>query len=294
MKNTAIRLFMISMLLLVVGGLNWGYAAFNKRDLVSTLFGKRAWIVYVLVALAALYIGFARDSYLPFLGPAAFPCALLKDQVPEGATVEVPVHVHPGAKVLYWAAEPANEDLKTLQDWRHAYTSYRNAGVATANESGVATLRVRKPQGYTVGLGKELAPHIHYRVCDENGIMVGRVETVFSEEQEKDLKAAVEAFKVSKDMLPPPEEHVVEDGVEETQGGTEEREEESEEVEPFVNYAPAAFSSEQKIAEPTDNALYILREETEKKMVTDEFGTPEYPHPVGAEYDQAFGLRIRQ
>jgi protocatechuate 3,4-dioxygenase beta subunit len=105
------------------------------------------------------------------------PCSLLGVHTPDEADFEVKVLVHPGAKVLYWAAEPKNKDLQMLQDWRKAYVEFRNAGVTIADSTGFAVLKVRKPQPYTVPLKGELSPHIHYRVCQDEGMM-GRVETV--------------------------------------------------------------------------------------------------------------------
>jgi hypothetical protein len=150
------------------------------KDLITYVTGKYASvanIIFVLVGVAALAVAFHRDTYLPFLGPSVVPCSLLKEQTPENANVEVKIITNPGAKVLYWAAEPANNDFKELLDWRKAYLGFRNAGVTLAGPDGVATLRVRKPEVYKVPVVGELAAHIHYRVCGDSG-MIGRVETV--------------------------------------------------------------------------------------------------------------------
>lgn len=174
------KLYAFGLLLLVIGGLNWGVVALTGGDLVSRLFGRGSVIaraVFLLVALAAAAVVFRRDFYLPFLGETVMPCSVLADQTPEGAETEIGVKVTPGAKVLFWAAEPANEDLKDLQDYRGAYLQYRNAGVTTADAAGNATLKVRTPQPYKVPLRGELAPHIHYRVCGEGGFM-GPVRTI--------------------------------------------------------------------------------------------------------------------
>jgi len=51
---------MIAMILLVVGGLNWGLVGFFNFDLVATLFGDMSFlskIVYDLVGLSAIYVG---------------------------------------------------------------------------------------------------------------------------------------------------------------------------------------------------------------------------------------------
>ena len=85
--------------------------------------------------------------------------------------------------MLYWAAEPANKDLHELNDWQHAYLAYRNAGVAIGDKSGVATLKVRKPQPYKVPIKGNLSPHIHYRKCMGAGL-IGRVHTVALDSKE--------------------------------------------------------------------------------------------------------------
>jgi uncharacterized membrane protein YuzA (DUF378 family) len=51
----------ISMILLIIGGLNWGLVGLMDLDLVATLFGSGTTIsraIYILVGLAALW-GFA-------------------------------------------------------------------------------------------------------------------------------------------------------------------------------------------------------------------------------------------
>jgi hypothetical protein len=78
---------------------------------------------------------------------------------------------------MFWAAEPENKELESLVDWRQAYLSFRNAGVAIADQNGYVTLKVRKPQPYQVPMRRTLSPHIHYRAFLEDG-MLGRVETV--------------------------------------------------------------------------------------------------------------------
>ena len=173
------KLYAIAMLFLVIGGLNWGYVAFTGKDFISYLFGKGMLTntIFLVVGIVAIAIAFYRDTYLPFLGPTVLPCHILQVATPEQADFEVKVLVKPGAKVLFWAAEPENKDLQTLNNWKEAYLSYRNAGVAMADSDGYASLKVRKPQAYTVPLKGELNSHIHYRVCYGGGFM-GRVETV--------------------------------------------------------------------------------------------------------------------
>jgi uncharacterized membrane protein YuzA (DUF378 family) len=203
------KLYMIGMLLLVIGGLNWGYLALTGNDAISGLLGKKSLItnaIFLAVGLAAIGIGMYRDSYLPFLGETVFPSSLLKPHAPEGADMSVSVQIQPGAKVLYWAAEPESNDLKTLQNWRDAYLEFKNAGVTIADANGAAELKVRKPQAYTVPMKGELSPHIHYRICGDNG-MLGRVNTVDLEGKE------FFANYVSSNESPEPVEDIVEQPV---------------------------------------------------------------------------------
>jgi len=52
---------LIALILVIVGGLNWGLVGFFSFDLVAALFGKASMlsaIVYDLVGLSALYVAF--------------------------------------------------------------------------------------------------------------------------------------------------------------------------------------------------------------------------------------------
>ena len=168
----------VAIVLIVVGAINWGLIGAARINLVERLLGKGllSKAVYVLVGLAALSVAFNRDTYLPFLGESVFPCSVLSDQVPPGATRSVRVRVQPGAKVIYWATEPS--DGRGTPDYSGAYRQYLNAGVATADSTGMASLKVREPQAYTVPMKGLLEPHVHFRVCGPQGF-IGRIKTVF-------------------------------------------------------------------------------------------------------------------
>lgn len=169
----------VAIVLLVIGALNWGLVGAFRINLVDRLLGKGSGLsraVYVLVGISALAVAFNRDTYLPFLGESVFPCSVLPDQVPAGATREVKVHAEPGAKVVYWASEPS--DGGDVPNYQGAYREYQNAGVATADNSGTAILKVREPQAYTVPIKGRLESHVHFRVCGPTGF-VGRIKTVF-------------------------------------------------------------------------------------------------------------------
>jgi uncharacterized membrane protein YuzA (DUF378 family) len=177
-------LFKISMVLLIIGGLNWLLVGLFDFNLVSTVFGNSflATLIYFLVGLSAIYIMFDRDTYLPFLGPMVAPCSVLDNRDPPGATREVKITVEPNVKIIYWAAEPGSQKLEKLNSWKQAYLNYENAGVTTSNGEGVAVLKIRDPQSYKVPFKGKLSPHVHYRVCGEAGWM-GKINTLFLDQK---------------------------------------------------------------------------------------------------------------
>lgn len=168
------------MIFVIVGAVNWGLVGGFKINLVERVLGKNTVLtrgIYILVGLSALAIAFNRDTYLPFLGESVFPCSVLPDQIPAGATRSVQINAEPGSKVVYWASEPSDNDGE-LKDYKDAYRQYQNAGVATADSAGVAVLKVREPQSYTVPFKGQLEPHVHFRICGPTGF-VGRIKTVY-------------------------------------------------------------------------------------------------------------------
>jgi len=173
------KIHMFSLAIIVIAAINAGIIGFTGRDVSRVILGPKYFrVAYALAGLAAIAVMFHRDTYLPFLGETVFPCSQMIDRSPPDSTQSVTVQVAPGAKVIYFAAEPANEPLKQLKYWREAYLGYENAGVATADHNGVAILKVRKPQPYRAGM-KHLEPHVHYRVCSPGSGMMERIETIF-------------------------------------------------------------------------------------------------------------------
>ncbi len=171
------RITLYSMVLVMIGGLNWLSVGLFQVDVVKMLL-RKGWAVrsvYVLVGIAALLLFFRRDTYLPFLGPTIMPSGSLNAVGPYGASPEVVIKTAPGAKVVYWAAEPATK--KSVDTYKEAYGAYSNAGVAIANASGDAALKIRaNPQEYIVPWKGKLSSHIHFRIVGEDGWM-GRVQT---------------------------------------------------------------------------------------------------------------------
>ncbi len=130
----------------------------------------------ILAGVALLYIVLQRDFYLFFLDQAVFPCGPMQPKEPEGANTEIQIeNLRPDSNVVYWAAE-SNDEIRT-DPWK-AYGMNSNSGVARTDASGTVVLRVRKPASYNVPYGrKTLQPHIHYRVCEQPG-MLGPVRTI--------------------------------------------------------------------------------------------------------------------
>jgi len=175
--------FKLAMFLVIVGSFVWLFVGVMTWNPLEVYLGKGvARVIYILVGLSAAYIAFNRDTYLPFLGETVMPCGAIADKTPPGATKELRVQVPPGSKVLFWAAEPGMEDLKQIKDWQHAYTKFENAGVTTAGEDGIAVLKVRSPQPYTVPFKGRLEPHVHFRICSSSG-MLSRVKTVYVQDE---------------------------------------------------------------------------------------------------------------
>ena len=168
----------IAIIVVVIGAVSWGILGVTGKNIIQATLGSMgARLVYIIVGLCALFVAFQRETYLPFLGETVVPCSVLDEKTPEHADTVVPVHgLVPGAKVLFWASEPATDGLARIKDWRRAYLEFANAGVTVVDSSGHANLRIRKPQPYTVPVKGRLESHVHWRTCGDNGFL-GPVET---------------------------------------------------------------------------------------------------------------------
>jgi len=187
--------YALCLLVLVLSGINWGTVAVFNIDAVSSLLGKNTIptrIIFGFVAICAIYVGISRDSYLPFLGETVLPCSVLQEKVPDKADLKVRITAQAGRKVLYWASDSseASEKLHTLNNWKEAYGKFENAGVSVADDEGSALLHVRRPQAYWVPPGRKLEPHVHYRICADNGMM-GPVRSLYIEERAEGFASAI-------------------------------------------------------------------------------------------------------
>jgi uncharacterized membrane protein YuzA (DUF378 family) len=161
----------------LAGAINWGLFGLFNFNLVEYLlnsFNNRTInkIIYIIIGICGLLLLFNRDTYLPFLGEAAFP-EPLREYTPisnGGEIISKTIKNLPvGAKVIYWASEPTNND-KVVDNPITAYGSYTNQGVVIVNDKGEATLTVNKPSSYEVPNKGKLDKHIHYRYWTKYGI----------------------------------------------------------------------------------------------------------------------------
>lgn len=176
-------------ILLIIGSINWGSVGLTgstELNLVSIALNNKVLqkiqlerIIYIIVGLAGVYATtmlFNRDYLLPFLGKCVYPCNSLKNKVPANTTEIIEIETEPNVNVIYWASEPENNDKD--RTWKQAYGKYMNSGVTKSNNDGKAILKFRKPRSYIVPYKGELKPHVHYRICKNNG-MLSRIETVY-------------------------------------------------------------------------------------------------------------------
>lgn len=173
---------LITYIFLIIGGIHLGIIGFFNINIfkLSSKYKvtKIEQILYILIGICAIINIFNRDYYLPFLGNAVYPCGSLIEKTPTNANIEIYVHTQPNSNVIYWASESNNKVM--INPWI-AYGKNTNAGVTKSDSKGLTILKVRKPAEYKTPMGKKLKAHIHYRICEGNG-MLSKVKTVFVNE----------------------------------------------------------------------------------------------------------------
>lgn len=131
--------------------------------------------IYLVAALAAIYLATLPNFWLPFLGNSVLPHQLIPLKQNKKFDTILKVKVPKNSKVAYWAANPSDETPFVFK----AYGEYNNSGIVMANEDGVAELKVVKGSGYNVPSGRYIQPHVHYRVLNEGNGMMGPVKTEY-------------------------------------------------------------------------------------------------------------------
>ena len=177
-ENFHVYLHILVVILLVVGGLNWGSVGAFDYDFVRAVFKSYSKYIFMVVGIAALYFGLSRDSYLSFLGWFALPESALIPFQPKGANLKIKVKPEEGStKVVYWGTNPGNV-VGELNTPEMAYRNTENTGIVEV-VNGFATLSFKCPQEYKVMFGvKTIKKHIHYRSVLANG-WLSSVQTIY-------------------------------------------------------------------------------------------------------------------
>lgn len=179
--ETKIQIYLHKFLILVAifGAINYLSIGIFKYNLISQLANylkitQLKKIIYITIGICGFLL-FERDTLLPFLGHTVYPCQPLRESSPANYNLQIKIKTIPNTNVIYWASESSQNIFDNPYD---AYGNYNNNGVARSNENGVAILKVRKPSEYIVPYKGKLNKHIHYRICNGNGIL-SRIETVY-------------------------------------------------------------------------------------------------------------------
>ena len=171
----------------IAGAINYGFTAFNYNLIeigntkINNYFNTKSnfnTILYMLIAISGLILMFQTTTWLPFLGPCAFPTkGLIPNKVNSKGTKIIKVNVKPNTRVAYWASLPvANENVPYVED---AYADFSNSGVVTSNSEGVAELSIVPGTSYSVPFDKEIPKHVHYRELDNKLGMMGELKTAY-------------------------------------------------------------------------------------------------------------------
>lgn len=177
------KINMILFLIVFIGAINWGTTAFgyNLVELLSNYINSTFKdnysidkIIYIIVAISAIWLASKKTTWLPFLGTGIMPASLVPLKKPNGANKKVTIKTNPNTKIVYWAAYQKGEDTNVID----AYSDYANSGVVISDANGDATLEIIEGSGYTVPSGRVISKHIHYRTIGLPDGMMGKVKTV--------------------------------------------------------------------------------------------------------------------
>ena len=177
------KIHMILLSVVFIGAINWGSTAlgYNLVELLSKTintsfqtnypFDK---IIYIIVALAAIWLAYKKTTWLPFLGTGIMPSNLVPLKTPSKTNKKINIKTEPNAKVAYWAALAKGDQTDVID----AYSDYSNSGVIMSDSNGNAILEIYEGTGYTVPSGRIIPRHIHYRIIGLPDGMMGKVETI--------------------------------------------------------------------------------------------------------------------
>ncbi len=177
------KLNMILFAIVFVGAINWGATAlgYNFVELLSLNINKYFQvnypidkIIYVIVALSALWLATKKTTWLPFLGVGIMPSNLVPLSKPTGANKKITIKTRPNTKIIYWSAYQKGEKTPVVD----AYSDYANSGAVMSDSNGNAVLEIIEGSGYTVPSGQVIPKHVHYRTVGLPDGMMGKVKTI--------------------------------------------------------------------------------------------------------------------
>lgn len=162
-------------LLLVIAGLSWSIYGLNGTNIFEKISNTTVRkIVYFIIGLTALFYMFNLFYYFPEIDRTYLPITSLKNNSPDNSTIKVNVNVPPKSRVIYWAPEPLQiDETVSTRFIDKAYGTFKNSGITTANENGVAELSLRKPDSFvlTSFINRNIEPMINYRYSLEGGLL---------------------------------------------------------------------------------------------------------------------------
>jgi uncharacterized membrane protein YuzA (DUF378 family) len=180
------NIYFILKIIVIIGALNWGLVAIDKKfnaiELFSSLFGKYYGyivekIIYIIITLATIYVMLQRKTYLPFLDATVVPVnRFLSESKQKDFELEIVIDAKDGEKVIYWASNKKEINDKTINKWDKAYDNYDNSGISLVDANGKAKIYVKCPQEYYVKFGKVIPKHVHYRIITKG--ILGEVKTI--------------------------------------------------------------------------------------------------------------------
>ena len=162
-----IYMHLISIILVLAGAINWLIVGGFQYNLVSGIFGKYSYVIYILVGLAGLRLAFQRDTYLPYLGWNVLPSSLIEEKIQGDADLHIKIDAPKHAvKVIYWASEKSDKDNL---NYVSAYQNFNNSGVSLVKDNQ-AIVHLKCPSKYNV-FYKQLPKHFHYRFVMDSGFI---------------------------------------------------------------------------------------------------------------------------
>lgn len=183
--KSLIRMFLTGFV--IAGAINYGFMAFDYNLIeilnlkVNNYFLIKSdinFIFYVIIAMSGLILMVQTTTWLPFLGPCAFPTkGLINNKVNSLGTKIIKVNVKPNTRVAYWASLPIVDNV--VPDVEDAYSDFSNSGVVTSDSNGVAELSIAPGSPYIVPFGKKISKHVHYRELDARLGMMGELKTAY-------------------------------------------------------------------------------------------------------------------